>query len=53
MLAAEASYKAEAPPRVGAQEDFGTAIASSRSLTDAQKARWLAAGEDLLGDTEE
>ena len=53
MLAAEASYKAEAAPRLAAQEDFQAAIAASRNLTDAQKARWLAVDEDLLGDAEE
>jgi len=53
MLAAQASYRAEAAPRVGEQEDFRTAVASSRNLTDAQKAQWLAADEALLGDLEE
>jgi hypothetical protein len=48
-LSAQASYRADSAPRVQEQEDFAESIARSRSLTQTQKAEWLAQTGDPLG----
>ena len=39
-LSAQASYKADAAPRVPEQVDFNEALESSRALSEADKAHW-------------
>jgi hypothetical protein len=51
-LSPQASYKADHAPRTTAQEEFGQAVQSSRTMTEELKARWRAECENLLGDAE-
>lgn len=45
MLAHGALYKADGVPQVGQTDAFETAIQASRTMTEAQKRRWLEPGE--------
>ncbi len=51
-LSAQASYKADAAPRMTEQSDFEEAVESSRSLSEEDKTFWRAQARDRAGEME-